>query len=182
MITTSIMQIIQERRTIRQFSNQPLEIDTIRDIIDVARWAPHHAKTEPWRLILFHGEQRQQIIHMAEKTYTHLSETALSAFISYLKTVPAFLVVVMEQRENRKHWEDDLCATSTLIQNIQLVGWEKQVGMVLRTYGEQMTSRIKEYLGVHQDEKIVGILQMGYFDDAPIATQRKSVDELLTIM
>ncbi|MDQ0417466.1 nitroreductase [Croceifilum oryzae] len=182
MITTSIMQIIQERRTIRQFSNQSLEIDTIRDIIDVARWAPHHAKTDPWRLILFHGEQRQQIIHMAKKAYTHLSETALSAFISYLQTVPAFLIVVMEEKENRKHWEDDLCATSALVQNIQLVAWEKQVGVAWRTFGEQLTSRMKEHIGVQQDEKIVGVLQMGYFDDVPTVTERKSVDELLTIM
>ncbi|SFX07582.1 Nitroreductase [Thermoactinomyces sp. DSM 45891] len=182
MITTSIMQIIQERRTIRQFSNQLVEIDTIRDIIDVARWAPHHAKTEPWRLILFHGEQRQQVIHMAKKAYTHLSETALSAFLSYLQTVPAFLIVVMDQKENRKQWEDDLCATSAFIQNIQLVAWEKQVGVVWRTFGEQITSRMKEHIGVHGDEKIVGFLQMGYFVDIPEVTQRKSVDELLTIM
>jgi len=42
---------IRERRTIHAFKPECPPFDAVRSAIDLARWAPNHHHTEPWRFI-----------------------------------------------------------------------------------------------------------------------------------
>ncbi|MBA4541684.1 nitroreductase [Thermoactinomyces daqus] len=178
----SLTEVIRERRTVRQFRPDPVPLDVMKEILETANWAPFHKEKEPWRFLLVHGNRREEIIALSMKVYSHLPAPTLKAFETYLRTVPIYLFVIMEESEERQQWEDDLCATAALIQNIQLLAWEKGLGMVWKSYyGTDLGRAYPEELGLKPGEKLVGLLLMGYFDQAPKPKRRTPLSELLTI-
>lgn len=56
---------ILDRRSIRAFLNQPVEAAIIKDILDVARWAPSGGNLQPWKVIAVSGNARDQVIATA---------------------------------------------------------------------------------------------------------------------
>ena len=44
-----IDELICERRTKRGFLDRPVALETVRDILSVAKYAPSSSNTQPWR-------------------------------------------------------------------------------------------------------------------------------------
>src|SRR4051812_49846027 len=44
-----VEQAIRSRRTIKAFDPKPIEHDTLAELLELARWAPNHHLTNPWR-------------------------------------------------------------------------------------------------------------------------------------
>ncbi|WP_308636912.1 nitroreductase family protein [Paenibacillus silvisoli] len=78
-------------------------------------------------------------------------------------------------------WAQDFSATSALIQNFMLLAWEKNIGTVWKTNPYIYDRSFCEELGLRSDEKIVGIIQLGYPAEEPEARQRVSAKELFTV-
>ncbi|MGA9173878.1 MAG: nitroreductase [Thermoactinomyces sp.] len=178
----SLAEVIRERRTVRQFRPDPVPLDEIKEILENAIWAPFHKEKEPWRFLLVYGNSRQTVIELSKAAFSNLPAPSLKAFEAYLRTIPVYLFVIMEESQDRQQWEDDLCATAALIQNIQLLAWEKGIGMVWRSYyGNALCQSFSEELGIKKEEKVVGLLLMGYFDHAPKPKPRTPLRKILTI-
>src|SRR5699024_12193840 len=96
---------------------------------------------------------------------------------NYLNEPNAILVVVMEEPEAQKQWDENFGATATMIQNLWLLAWEKELGMVWKTNPHIYDPAVKEILNVKDNEKIVGFIHMGYFDKQPIKKHRISIDD-----
>ena len=47
---------IRGRRSIRKFKSDKVAEETIRDLLDQARWAPSWGNTQPWQVIVVSGE------------------------------------------------------------------------------------------------------------------------------
>jgi len=47
-----ILQFIKSRRSIRKFTNSPVEKNDIEAILEAARWAPSAGNCQPWRFIV----------------------------------------------------------------------------------------------------------------------------------
>jgi len=61
---------IKERRSVRAFTAQPVPPALVRQILDVARWAPSWANTQAWNVFVLTGEPlellRQELVKKAE--------------------------------------------------------------------------------------------------------------------
>src|SRR5436190_2018710 len=44
-----VEQAIRSRRTIKAFEPKPVERETLDELLELARWAPNHHLTNPWR-------------------------------------------------------------------------------------------------------------------------------------
>src|SRR5881397_2337578 len=42
-------QAIRSRRTVKAFGREPVERETLEELLELARWAPNHNLTNPWR-------------------------------------------------------------------------------------------------------------------------------------
>lgn len=184
----TLAKMVRERRSIRKFTNEPVEKDLIFDLLSDAVWAPTHGLREPWRFILFHGEgtkKLNRLVQIIVDSVVHNAiekEKVLTKMLSGLKEIPAHLVVVMNEDSRQKQWEEDFAATSALIQNFQLLAWEKGLGVVWKTGDYMYHPAVKNELNVLANEKIVGILHIGYPAVIPKASPRTSVAEKLTII
>ncbi|SPL71042.1 nitroreductase [Acinetobacter stercoris] len=54
--------VIQSRHSVRAFLNQPVEVQTIKDILTVASRAPSGTNTQPWNVYVVTGTKRDELI------------------------------------------------------------------------------------------------------------------------
>lgn len=179
----TISEIIRERRTIREFNDKKVALDTITELLETAVWAPYHGIPEPWRFLVFsdHGIDR-----LSDMIYQALSQTERKEYGDKLKqhlsTVPVAVVVVGKLDRNQKIMDEVSASVSALIQNFQLAAWEKEIGVVWKTQSYMHTPQISKSLELKSDEKLAGILLCGYFDKKPLErTRNRAVSRTIFI-
>ena len=57
----SVSEAVKQRRTVRGFKSDPVPNAIIREILEIARYAPSNCNTQPWHLTLVSGKLRQQL-------------------------------------------------------------------------------------------------------------------------
>ncbi|TBL81283.1 nitroreductase family protein [Paenibacillus thalictri] len=69
--------IVQERRSIRAFTEQEVAVEDVREIIDCARYAPSDTNSQTWAFIAVMN--REKIKHIEEMTWEQLHKRAAEA-------------------------------------------------------------------------------------------------------
>jgi len=59
---------IRSRISTRVFKPDPLPEALVREILDVARWAPSGGNVQPWKVVAVSGAERQAVIDLAQMT------------------------------------------------------------------------------------------------------------------
>lgn len=174
-----LAQIIRERRAVKgNYIDREVTADVVKEILEDAIWAPTHGLRQPWRFIFVGAEQKAEFAKKVAATYPENIQENREAF---LNEPSAFLVVVMQEPEAQKQWDENFGATACMIQNFWLLAWERNLGVVWRTNPHIYHPEVKEILNVKEDEKVVGFLHLGYFEEAPEKRERIPVEEKFTI-
>ncbi|MBN6205448.1 nitroreductase [Ralstonia pickettii] len=175
---SSLAAIIRERRAIKKgYNNKTVTEEAVRELLACALWAPTHGMRQPWRFIFVGKEQLPIFAKRVAATYP---EDRQENRENYLNEPNAILVAVMEAPEIQKQWDENFGAIATMIQNFWLLAWEKQLGVVWKTNPHIYDSKVKEILDVKENEKIVGFLHLGYFDEKPAPKERIPLDNKFT--
>ncbi|WP_373231316.1 nitroreductase [Cohnella sp.] len=185
MKTTGIASTIRERRTIRDLNGEPMSLETVNELLGDAVWAPFHSAKEPWRFILFMGEGRITFAEAVLQTYSkeELDQWGERMRQYYVHLAQAHLVVVIEADPLQKQFEDAFSAAAALIQNLQLLAWERKIGVVWKTNYYNWDPKFLQVAGVKPGERVVGTLHLGYFDEdkVPRPKKRTPAGERLTV-
>ncbi|WP_404430788.1 nitroreductase [Sutcliffiella horikoshii] len=176
---STLAQTIRERRSIKTgYTDKEVTQETVLELLDDAIWAPNHGLREPWRFIFVSSSEKEGFVEKLVKTFSpEMQENRRN----YFSQPAAFLIVVMEEDPRQKQWEENFGAVSSLIQNFQLLAWEKMLGVVWKTNPHIYDPRVHKILGVQPGEKIAGFLHMGYFEQVPTKRERKSAESKLTV-
>lgn len=167
---SELARIIRERRAVKKgYNNKEVTEETVRELLDDAIWAPTHGMRQPWRFIFVGADQKENFAKQVAATYPEERQQNRE---EYLNEPNAFLIVVMEEPEIQKQWEENFGAVATMIQNFWLLAWEKQLGVVWKTNPHIYDPKVKEILNVSDNEKIAGFVHLGYFDKKPIKKDR----------
>lgn len=148
--------------------------------IDLARWAPNHRLTEPWRFYLLGEETAAAIAHLnADMVTARRGEVVGEAKRERWLRIPGWLVVTCRRTEDEIQAGEDYAACCCAIQNMQLYLWSEGVGMKWTTGNVTRDPRFFELIGVEpKEERLVGMMWYGFPADVP-TTQRKPVEEIL---
>lgn len=158
----SIEDIIKERTSVKNgYLDKEITQEQVLSLLEHAVWAPTHGIREPWRFIFVSKERREAFIEAILRCHEKSRHDIVRA---KFENVPAFLIVVMNADPRQKFWEEDFAATACMLQNFQLLAWEKEIGTVWKTPVHIHDPRFREAVGVQSGEKIVGVLNIGYFD------------------
>ena len=175
---STLASIIRERRAVKKgYTDKKVEEETVRELLDDAIWAPTHGMRQPWRFV-FVG--KDQLPSFAKKVASTYAKDMQQNREEYLNEPNAILVVIMEEPEAQKQWDENFGATASMIQNFWLLAWEQNLGVVWKTNPHIYDPRVKEILDVAENEKIVGFIHLGYFDKQPIKKDRITLDEKFT--
>ncbi len=89
---------------------------------------------------------------------------------------------MFQEDENERARDDDFAATSSLIQNLQLLAWEKGIGMVWKSGKILYDKEVHQAFGLQDNERLAAIIQTGYPDEAPEVKERTPIRERFTDM
>ncbi|WP_256992257.1 nitroreductase family protein [Paenibacillus sp. XY044] len=127
------------------YSDQPVRESHILDLLNVAVWAPNDGLREPWRFIFIGSGNTGIMSGMQEQA-------------------PAYLILVIKEDRDPHKREEDFAAASCLMQNFYLLAQESKLH-VRMTMNDWIYDRISaQRFGVHKDERVVAVLEMGYLE------------------
>lgn len=170
----SVSELIRDRRSVKSgYIQKEVDKELMISLLNDAAWAPNHGLREPWRFIFISNDRKEAFL---DSILTCLPKSQHEQMFNKFKHVPAFLIVIMKTDPRQKQFDENFAATSCFIQNLQLLAWEKQLGMVWKTPNFIYDPRFYAELDVDKDEKIIGMLQIGYFDKNARIPERKRTD------
>ncbi len=154
-----VQQAIRERRTIGQFSDQPVTREQIERLLEAAVWAPNHRSTEPWRFHVVAGAAREE---MAEAIAATVDEGRARAARSKLTRSPVFIVVSQVRHEQDPVLDlEDYAACSCATQNLLLAAHAEGLAAKWSTGKLAHYVAAKEYLGLAAIDRIVAYVYLG---------------------
>lgn len=181
----TVRDAIIQRRSIKLFNGQPVERELLLSILDDAVWAPNHQLRQPWRFIVACGKELEDLYSVLKEfaipKWKELSEEELEKQMKKFTNPGGYVFVVVPEDARQKERLEDYAAASMLVQNIQLLAWDRGIGSCWKTPGFLDNPSFRKELGVQQGERIISMLQVGYFDEMPKPKERKSVEDLVTI-
>ncbi|WP_431028865.1 nitroreductase family protein [Lysinibacillus sp. LZ02] len=180
----SIREAIMNRRSIKLFNGQPVDREDLLTIIDDAVWAPNHGNREPWRLVVACGPELAQLHELlrdlAVPKWRELTAEELENQMKKFTLPGGYAFVIVPEDVRQKERLEDLGAASSFIQNMQLLAWDKGIGACWKTPPFLDAPKFREALKVAPGERVIAMLQFGYFDELPKAKARKTAEQIVT--
>lgn len=172
--------LIRGRRTVDQFQPGKLpDSARIHKAIDLARWAPNHHTTEPWRFYLIGERAKAEIIDLN----TRLLTESRGAQIAENKrqrwsAIPGWLVVNCVAHDEPITAREDYAACACAIQNLML--YLHSAGIATKWTSGAITREpgFLRILGAQPGEYCVGLIWYGYAKRGP-RSQRRPVSEVI---
>lgn len=180
----SIRDAILQRRSIKNFNGQPVERETLISVLDDAKWAPNHGNREPWRLVVACGKELTELHELLREfgvpKWKELSEEDLVKNMKKFTSPGGYAFIIVPEDVRQKERLEDYAAASAYIQNAQLLAWDLGIGSCWKTPPFIDAPKFRQAMGVKPGERIISMLQFGYFDEMPKAKQRKDSEEFIT--
>jgi nitroreductase len=172
--TATLTHLIRSRRSIDLFEPEPVGTGLLREAIDLARWAPNHRLTEPWKFYIVGEATRTAIAHAAAEYETETKgERAGAARLKRLLDVPAYFVATSRRGTDELTDREDYAATCCAVQNLMLFLWHEGVGVKWTTGAITRQPRFYEILGIDAErETVVGFFWYGRAKVVPEKTRR----------
>jgi nitroreductase len=179
--TAEVAALIRGRRSIDLFESEPVPHGVVLEAIDVARWAPNHRLTQPWRFYLIGPATRRGITDLAvELEIKKKGERAGPVRRARLDGVPGFLVLTTRRSDDALVDREDYAACCCAAHNLMLYLWQRGIGTKWTTGGITRDPRFYSLLGIDATrESVVGFIWYGKPKVVP-TQERKPVAELLT--
>jgi nitroreductase len=180
----SVRDAIIQRRSIKNFNGQPVERETLMTVLEDAKWAPNHGNREPWRLIVACGKELYDLHELLREfgvaKWKELSEEELTKNMKKFTVPGAYAFIIVPEDARQKERLEDYAAASMYIQNAQLLAWDLGIGSCWKTPPFIDAPKFRQAMGVKAGERIISMLQFGYFDEMPKAKQRKESEEFIS--
>jgi nitroreductase len=173
--------IIRGRRSIDLYASDRVDPDIVRAAIDVARWAPNHRLTEPWRFYILGPATIRTVVDLAVELDTAAKgERAGAARRARLEAVPGMFVLTSRRSADALLEREDYAACCCAAQNLMLYLWRKGIGVKWTTGGITRQQRFYELLGIDSaSESVVGFFWYGVPKVVP-TQQRRPIADIVT--
>lgn len=173
--------VLRGRRSIDLFAPDPVGVERVRAAIEVARWAPNHRSTEPWRFYLLGPATTRPVIDLAvELEVAKKGERAGPVRRARLEAIPGMFVLTSPRSEDALLEREDYAACCCAAQNLMLYLWRQGIGVKWTTGGITKQQRFHELLGLDSaKQSVVGLFWYGVPKVIP-TQKRRPVEEIVT--
>jgi nitroreductase len=141
---------IRTRRTHKVYGAEPVSRETLEELLELARWAPNHNLTNPWRFRVI-GAQALEA----------LKQAAGPEAAAKLDRAPTLIVASQVRADDAVQDEEDLCAVATAISYVLLAAHARGLAGYWRTPGVLRTQEGRDAVAVPASERILGLIHLG---------------------
>jgi nitroreductase len=157
--------LIRSRRTHKSFGPDPVAPDVLDELLELARWAPNHHRTNPWRFRV-----------VGPETLTRLKEAAGPAEAPKLDRARTLVVASAVLTGDLQQDEEDVCATAGAIYVVLLAAHARGLAGYWRTPRVLRTKAGREAVALPDGERFLGLIHLGTPRSDPPAPERASLD------
>ena len=162
---------IRARRTHKQYGSRPLDEKTLRELLDLARYAPNHHLTQPWRFRVLGPRTRGQIDELAGE------KEAMK-----LRRAPTLVLATAALSGEPHTDEEDLHATAAAVYAVLLGATARGLASYWRTPAILRAARGREALVIPDGERVLGLLHFGAPAREPAARERSAVSQYVEFL
>jgi len=162
---------IRTRRTHKAFGSEALSREQIEELLELARWAPNHHLTAPWRFRV-----------VGPQTLERLKEAAGEEGAAKLDRAPTLIVVSCASSADPIQTEEDLHATAVASYIVLLAAHARGLAGYWRTPGLLRSVEGRVAVGLPDDERFVGLLHLGRRRQEKEPPERPPVDQTTTYL
>jgi nitroreductase len=166
-----VVEAIRSRRTHKQYGPQPVAAETVRALVDLARSAPNHKLTNPWRFRLLGPETRAAIDAVVPEQE-----------VAKLRRAPTLLLVTAAVSDDPVLAEEDVLATGAAVYALLLAATDLGLASYWRTPGCFRDEPVRALLGLGASERVVALVHLGPRASDPPAKERLPVDDVFTTL
>jgi nitroreductase len=141
---------IRTRRTHKAFGPEPLSREEIGALLELARWAPNHHLTAPWRFRV-----------LGPQALARLKGAAGPEGAAKLDRAPTLIVVSCVLGPDPIQNEEDLHATAVASYIVLLAAHARGLAGYWRTPGLLRSTGGRGAVGLPDSERFVGLLHLG---------------------
>ncbi len=180
--------LIRSRRSVGSFTDQPVPLDLVQELLETAVYAPNHRMTEPWRFVImtdsgvrgYAAIRREMALDGMKNDDPAARERAGDGVYQKFATIPMFVAVIMTRNSNPEIHDEDYAACAALIQNFMLLAWGRGLGSCWKTFKND--PRLRDYLRLTPDDQVIGVVHAGYPAESPASGKRQSARERTLIL
>lgn len=160
----SIFELAEARRTHKAFGAEPLDRETLLELLAIARFAPTHHLAQPWRFRI-----------LGPESLAKLKETAGEKEAVKLDRAPTLVLATAKLTGDLVSDEEDVCAAAAAIQLVLLAATERGIASYWRSPAVLNTRPGRAALGVPEGERVLGLLHFGPPEREPAPREREPV-------
>lgn len=144
-MTNQAYELVKSKHAVRQFTDEPLPDDVVRQILDAGRRSPSWTNAQPWRFIAVTDAETRQRIAEHNRHARHVTGAAL-----------AVVIATPESTESGSPEFD----TGRAVQNMMLTAHGAGVGSVVGFLPQH--EKVAELLNVPEGYRVAWVVSFGY--------------------
>jgi len=157
---------IRTRRTHKAFGPEPLPREELLELLDLARWAPNHHLTAPWRFRV-----------LGPGALARLKQAAGPEGAAKLDRAPTLVVVSSALGSDPIQNEEDLHSTAVASYIVLLCAHARGLAGYWRTPGLLRSTGGRGAIGLPDSERFVGLLHLGHPRQDRDAPERPPIEQ-----
>ncbi len=177
---------IQQRRSIKRWTDRPVSRDEIEAVLAAAVLAPNHRLTLPWRFYVLGPEARHAYgLALGDRKARKLTDPAAATALRETvaaehRALPCMVAVAVAAHDDPEIREEDYATVMMGVQNLALAAVELGLGTHIKTGAVMGSAEARAAVGVADDQRIVAIVNLGEPAELPQAKPRRPASEFTT--
>lgn len=155
---------IRTRRSHKAFTGKPIDREALRQLVELATWAPNHRYTEPWRFSVVEGAK---LAALADAVAQGLgAEPAALKQAEKIRAILSGAAAAIGLRQqcspgDPERDREDYAACCCAMQNLQLAAWERGYGSYWTTSPAIIGAELSGFWRVGAGERLIGAIVLG---------------------
>lgn len=182
-----LTEIIRKRRSVRRYREEPVPEEVLRELLELACWAPSAENEQPWYFVALTCSEelqrlQQTMEQVAEDMKGHLEEylpkhprivAQTTDFLRRLGGAPVCILAFL-QRDYGELRDSMLESTAAAIQTLLLAAKERDLGTCWINAATHLGyGPVLQELYAPNKGELVSVVTLGYPERTPIAAGRK---------
>ena len=167
------------RRSIRQFTGEPVPHEVLAQVVETASYAPSWKHTQIVRYIAVEGELKNKLAKCTSayaKNGEIIEQAPMVIAVTIIKGRSGFERDGSFTTHRGDSWQ--MFDAGAASEAFCLAAYEQGLGTVIMGIFDQ--EEAAALLNLPEDRDLIALIPIGYPDETPTAPRRKSVEELLT--
>jgi nitroreductase len=168
----TIDELIRGRRTHKAYDPEPVDRATLEELFELARWAPNHNLTNPWRFRV-----------LGPHALAALKEAAGPEAAAKLDRAPTLVAASVLRSEDPVTDDEDHAAGAAATFILLLGAHARGLGGYWRTPGVLRTPEGRAACGIPASERVLGLVHLGRAKGPDkVAPERAPLDSFRTYL